>query len=145
MVRSGMTRTECERRIHDHISALGIGAEGTERTMAKLTKQQRIKAKVGEGRSYIEAEIEVAQEDAATKIADLRAKQEKQEAKVREAIVQLLESEHSDVYVALEKKARRRLADEVRRRRERSKSATPVASETATEGQIESRLAEQAE
>lgn len=106
--------------------------------MAKQTKAQRIKAKLSEGKSHLEAEIEVAQEDAAAKIADLRAKQVKEEAKVREAIVELLETEHSELFESLEKKARRRLEDEVRRRRERSKGATAsVAPENASVPQSE--------
>lgn len=99
--------------------------------MAKQTKAQRIEAKVAGGLSHIEAEIEVEQEDAAARIARLRQRQEKEDAKVREIVVDLLEEEHSEVFERLQAKARERLAGEAQRRRERAKRATRSSESTA--------------
>lgn len=92
--------------------------------MAKQTKAERIEEKVAGGLSHIEAEIEVEQEDAAARIARLRQRQEKEDAKVREIVVDLLEEEHTEVFECLQAKARERLAGEAQRRRERAKRAT---------------------
>jgi len=105
--------------------------------MANQTKAQRIEAKVDSGLSHIEAEIEVEQEDAAARIARLRQRKEKEDAKVREIVVDLLEEDHSEVFDRLQAKARERLGGEAQRRRERAKRVTrsprvtaPVAEET---------------
>lgn len=92
--------------------------------MAKQTKAERIEAKVAGGLSHIEAEIEVEQEDAAARIARLRQRQEKEDAKVREIVVGLLEEENPELFERLQVKARERLAGEAQRRRDRAKRAT---------------------
>ncbi|MGP5496676.1 hypothetical protein [Corynebacterium flavescens] len=88
--------------------------------MVKQTKAERIEEKVAGGLSHIEAEIEVEQEDAAARIARLRQRQEKEDAKVREIVVDLLEEEHSDVFEHLQAKARERA-----KRATRSSEPTP--------------------
>ena len=103
--------------------------------MVKQTKAERIEEKVAGGLSYIEAEIEVEQEDAAARIARLRQRQEKEDAKVREIVVDLLEEEHSEVFERLQAKARQRLAGEAQRRRERAKRATRSPRVTAPVGE----------
>ncbi|HLS33213.1 MAG TPA: hypothetical protein VK039_06475, partial [Brevibacterium sp.] len=100
----------------------------------KQTKAERIEEKVAGGLSYIEAEIEVEQEDAAARIARLRQRQEKEDAKVREIVVDLLEEEHSEVFERLQAKARERLAGEAQRRRERAKRATRSPERTPPSG-----------
>ena len=102
--------------------------------MRKQTKAQRIEAKVASGLSHIEAEIEVEQEDAAARIARLRHRQEKEDAKRREIVVDLLEEEHTEVFERLQAKARQRLADEAQRRRERAKRATRSPERTPPSG-----------
>lgn len=102
--------------------------------MANQTKAQRIEAKVVGGLSHIEAEIEIEQEDAAARIARLRQRQEKEDAKVREIVVDLLEEEHSDVFERLQANAREQLADEAQRRRERAKRATRSSESTPPSG-----------
>ncbi|WP_040283063.1 hypothetical protein [Tessaracoccus massiliensis] len=104
--------------------------------MAKQTKAQRIEEKVAGGLSHIEAEIEVEQEDAAARIARLRQRQEKEDSKVREIVVDLLEEEHSEVFERLQAKARERLAGEAQRRRERAKRATRSSEPTPPSGGV---------
>lgn len=89
--------------------------------MAKQTKSQRIEAKVAGGLTYIEAEIEIEQEDAGARLARLKERQEKEDARVRGIVVELLEAEHPDVFRELQSKARRQMASQAQRRRERAK------------------------
>ncbi|MGO1824782.1 MAG: hypothetical protein ACTH0N_12050 [Brevibacterium aurantiacum] len=95
--------------------------------MAKQTKAQRVETKVAGGLTHIEAEIEVEQEDARARIARLRQRQTREGTKVREIVVDLLESEHSELFGQLSSVARRQLKTEAQRRRARAKKASASA------------------
>ena len=91
--------------------------------MAKLNKAQRIEAKIASGMTHIQAEIAVVQEDNAAKVAALKAKQEKEEVKVRSIIVELLAEQHPEAFRALETQARAKLRTEANVRSSRASGA----------------------
>lgn len=97
--------------------------------MANQTKSQRLAEKTASGLSQIEAEIEIAREDMEAKIAGLQAKQRKQEARVRETLLDLLETEEPELFERFRAAAQDRLEQEARRRRERAQGprVTPSA------------------
>lgn len=105
--------------------------------MAKQTKSQRITEKVKAGLSHIEAEIEIAQEDNAAKIAALKAKKDKEDARERERVVVLLEDEQPELFEQLRSKARHQLAQETRQRRDRHRGTShhePLRHESVSAG-----------
>lgn len=91
--------------------------------MAKLSKAQRIEVKFAGGMTYIEAEISIVQEDNAAKVAVLKAKQEKEEAKVRSIVVELLEAQHPDKFRELQAEARAKLLADAQQRSSRANGA----------------------
>lgn len=91
--------------------------------MAKLSKAQRIEEKFAGGMTYIEAEISIVQEDNAAKVAVLKAKQEREEAKVRSIIVELLEAQHPDEFRTLQAEARAKLLADAQLRSSRANGA----------------------
>lgn len=58
--------------------------------MAKQTRESRVAEKINQGMDPLEAEMAIVQEDAQKRIERLRALKEKQDARIRERIVQIL-------------------------------------------------------
>ena len=92
----------------------------TKNTKTKATKSERVKALRDEGLSHIEAEIQIAQEDAEAKIAALKERQALEEhlescpecRAVRELMLTILEEKHPDEFENLRAQAvHRREAD----------------------------------
>lgn len=88
---------------------------------AKMTRNERIDEKLNRGISHIQAEIEVTQEDADAKITELRRRQETDETRIREIMINVLWEDHPGLFDQVETKARRRLKDAAEKRRARAK------------------------
>lgn len=95
--------------------------------MEKMTYNERINAKLNQGISHIQAEIEVTQEDTDAKIAALRRRQEIEETRIREIMINVLWEDHRGLFDQVEAKARRRFEDAAEKRRTLPKgAATPA-------------------
>lgn len=89
--------------------------------MAKQTREARVAEKINQGMDPLDAEMAIVQEDAQKRIERLRALKEKQEARIRERIVQILEEQDPASYQRLRAAAADDLEAESRRRSERAK------------------------
>lgn len=100
----------------------------------KKTKRERVDAKVAGGLSRLDAEIEVAKEDAAERIARLERRQARERARVEARAVDVLKRDHGDVWEHAMTVARGEIeADRVKRSRARRK-ATATADHDDTGG-----------
>lgn len=89
--------------------------------MAKKTREDRVAEKINQGMDPLEAEMAIVQEDAQKRIDRLRALKEKQDARIRERIVQILEEQDPSTYGRLRAAAVEDLDAESRRRSERAR------------------------
>lgn len=89
--------------------------------MAKQTREARVAEKINQGMDPLDAEMAIVQEDAQKRIERLRALKEKQDARIRERIVQILEEQDPASYQRLRAAAADDLEAESRRRSERAK------------------------
>ena len=89
--------------------------------MAKKTREDRVNEKIRQGMDPLDAEMAIVQEDAQKRIERLRALKEKQDARIRERIVQILEEQDPASYERLRAAAAEDLEAESRRRSERAK------------------------
>lgn len=89
--------------------------------MAKKTREDRVAEKINQGMDPLDAEMAIVQEDAQKRIERLRALKEKQDARIRERIVQILEEQDRASYARLRTAAVEDLDAESRRRSERAK------------------------
>lgn len=89
--------------------------------MAKKTREDRVNEKIRQGMDPLDAEMAIVQEDAQKRIERLRALKEKQDARIRERIVQILEEQDPASYERLRAAATEDLEAESRRRSERAK------------------------
>lgn len=105
----------------------------TKSTTTKSTKADRLAQLREQGLSNIEAEIQIAQEDAEAKIAALKVRQAREEKKIRETMLDLLESEHKDQFDALRAKAVKKREQDAKARSNRTRSAR--AQEAPAQGQ----------
>lgn len=95
--------------------------------MKKMTYNERIDEKLNRVISHIQAEIEVTQEDCDAKIAALRRRQETEETRIREIMINVLWEDHRGLFDQVETKARQRLEDAAEKRRTRPNgAATPA-------------------
>ncbi|MGJ9374176.1 hypothetical protein [Nesterenkonia sp. CF4.4] len=92
--------------------------------MAKMTYNERINEKLNQGISHLQAEIEVTQEDYDAKITALRRRQETEETRIREIMINVLWEDHRGLFDQVEAKARRRFEDAVEQRRARANGTT---------------------
>lgn len=95
----------------------------TKSTTTKSTKADRLAQLREQGLSNIEAEIQIAQEDAEAKIAALKARQVREEKKIRETMLDLLASEQKDLFDALHAKAVKKREQDAKARSNRTRSA----------------------
>lgn len=97
-------------------------------TKAKMTKADRIDEKMHAGMSRLDAEIEVAKEDAAEKIARLERRQAREQARIEARAVDVLKRDHGDVWERALTVARGEIeADRDRRSRARRKAGAATA------------------
>lgn len=97
-------------------------------TKTKATKSERVKALRDEGLSHIEAEIQIAQEDAEAKIAALKERQAQEEKRVRELMLTILEEKRPDDFENLRAQAVHRREADAKERSTRikgSRQSTP--------------------
>lgn len=100
----------------------------------KMTKQERIDQKIADGLSRLDAEIEIAKEDAAERIARLERRQARERARIEARAVDVLKRDHGDVWGHAMTVARGEIeADRVKRSRARRK-ATATADHDDTGG-----------
>lgn len=104
----------------------------------KLTKQQRIDEKMAGGLSLVEAEIEIAREDADEKIARLRRRQEREQKRIDARAVEIIERDHAELWAEAQRQARVEIEAERDKRsaaRRRAAAApTPDAQQPAHDG-----------
>lgn len=103
----------------------------TKSTTTKSTKADRLAQLREQGLSNIEAEIQIAQEDAEAKIAALKARQAREEKRIRELMLTILEEEHPDEFDALRTRAVQRREEDAKSRAARIKGASQSASPAA--------------
>lgn len=72
----------------------------------KMTKQERIDAKVAAGLSRLDAEIEIAKEDADERIARLRRRQEREQKRINARAVEIIERDHAELWADAQRQAR---------------------------------------
>lgn len=101
--------------------------------MAKKTKQERIREKVSAGMSERQALMEVKNEDHQAEMSKLRAQEKAEVLKVRSTITDLLEKEQPDEFAKLEKRARRKIAEDAAKRRDRAKSSKTTTQQVPVE------------
>lgn len=104
----------------------------------KMTKQQRIYEKMVDGLSLVEAEIEIAREDADEKIARLRRRQEREQKRIDARAVEIIERDHAELWAEAQRQARVEIEAERDKRsaaRRRAAAApTPDAQQPAHDG-----------
>ncbi|MDK8768951.1 hypothetical protein QP932_10655 [Corynebacterium freneyi] len=96
----------------------------------KMTKQQRIDAKVSDGLSRLDAEIEIAKEDAAEKIAKLERRQARERARIEARAVEIIRRDFADAWAQAEAAARAELDAERAKRSEARRRAAAKPSMT---------------
>lgn len=89
----------------------------------KPTKAQLIADRIAAGRTRLEAEIEVANEQHAARMARLAEAEARETARVQARIVELLQSQHRDVFDALDCEARAEIAKKSQSRSEKAKAS----------------------
>lgn len=106
----------------------------------KLTKQQRIDAKVAGGVSRLDAEIEIAKEDADERIARLRRRQEREQKRIDARAVEIIERDHAELWADAQRQARVEIEAERDKRSaaRRRAAATPDAQQPAHDGGYDS-------
>ena len=96
----------------------------------KLTKQERIDQKIADGLSRLDAEIEIAKEDAAEKIARLERRQARERARIDARAVEIIKRDFADAWAQAEDAARTELDAERAKRSEARRRAAAESSMT---------------
>ena len=89
----------------------------------KMTKQERIDAKVAAGLSRLDAEIEIAKEDAAERIARLERRQARERARIEARAVEIIRRDFADAWTHADDAARAELDAERAKRSEARRRA----------------------
>ncbi|WP_162986171.1 hypothetical protein [Corynebacterium xerosis] len=104
-------------------------------TKKKQTKSERIDEKMATGLSRLDAEIEVAREDAAEKISRLEKRQAREQARIEARAVDVLKRDHVEVWERALTVARGEIeADRVKRSRARRKAGAATADHDGHDG-----------
>lgn len=90
----------------------------------KLTKRQRMTEKIEGGLTHLEAEMAIVEEDTAAKLSSLKARQEKEEARIKDRMLVLLEKSDPEAYGRLRKDARKAITSDVKDRRARAQGTS---------------------
>lgn len=89
----------------------------------KMTKRERIEQKIADGLSRLDAEIEIAKEDAAERIARLERRQARERARIEARAVEIIRRDLADVWAQAEDAARAELDAERAKRSEARRRA----------------------
>ena len=89
----------------------------------KMTKRERIEQKIADGLSRLDAEIEIAKEDAAERIARLERRQARERARIEARVVEIIRRDLADVWARAEDAARAELDAERAKRSEARRRA----------------------
>ena len=104
----------------------------------KMTKQERIDQKIADGLSRLDAEIEIAKEDAAERIARLERRQAREQKRIDARAVEIIERDHAELWGDAQRQARVEIEAERDKRsaaRRRAAAApTPDAQQPAHDG-----------
>ncbi|UBI07701.1 hypothetical protein LA329_05235 [Corynebacterium falsenii] len=89
----------------------------------KMTKRERIEQKIADGLSRLDAEIEIAKEDAAERIARLERRQARERARIEARAVEIIRRDFADAWTHAEDAARAELDAERAKRSEARRRA----------------------